>query len=49
MANDAIAPSVGLSRPWPSSGPGLLVLIHADFFPFSAGPYYATWGCWELR
>ncbi|GJZ51380.1 hypothetical protein Tco_0605895 [Tanacetum coccineum] len=49
MADDAAASSVGVSRPRPSSGPipsfrdvsG--VAIHANNFPFSAGPYYATY------
>ncbi|GKF71581.1 hypothetical protein Tco_0207695, partial [Tanacetum coccineum] len=49
MADDAAAPSVGVSRPRPSSGPVPSFrdvsrgAIHADFFPFSAGPYYATY------
>nr|GEW72880.1 hypothetical protein [Tanacetum cinerariifolium] len=49
MADDVIAPSVGASRPRPSSGPSPSLrdvfgdTIHADFFPFSAGPYYATY------
>nr|GEV19091.1 hypothetical protein [Tanacetum cinerariifolium] len=49
MADDAAAPSVGVSRPRPSSGSVPLFrdvsrdAIHADFFPFSAGPYYATY------
>ncbi|GJV05027.1 hypothetical protein Tco_1338596 [Tanacetum coccineum] len=49
MADDAAAPSVGVSRPRPSSGPvpsfrdvsGDAIL--ADFFHFSAGLYYATY------
>ncbi|GKE49877.1 hypothetical protein Tco_1481135 [Tanacetum coccineum] len=49
MADDAATLSVGVSRPRPSFG---LVLsfrdvsedaIHADFFPFSTGPYYTTY------
>ncbi|GKB79215.1 hypothetical protein Tco_0946110, partial [Tanacetum coccineum] len=49
MADDATAPSVGVSRLRPSSGPVPSFrdvsgdAIHADFFPFSAGPYYATY------
>ncbi|GKF93493.1 hypothetical protein Tco_0280212, partial [Tanacetum coccineum] len=49
MADDAAAPSVGVSRPRPSSSPVPLFkdvsggVIHADFFPFSAGRYYATY------
>ncbi|GJU16844.1 hypothetical protein Tco_1144810 [Tanacetum coccineum] len=49
MADDAAAPSVGASRPRPSSGPAPSFrdvsrdVIHADFFPFSAGPYYDTY------
>ncbi|GJZ18882.1 ribonuclease H-like domain-containing protein [Tanacetum coccineum] len=49
MADDAAAPSVGVSRPRPSSGPIPSFrdvsgdAIHTDFFPFSAGPYYATY------
>ncbi|GJZ56889.1 hypothetical protein Tco_0612383 [Tanacetum coccineum] len=49
MADDADAPSVGVSRPRPSFGPVPSFrdvsggAIHADFFPFSAGPYYATY------
>ncbi|GJR37959.1 hypothetical protein Tco_1213643 [Tanacetum coccineum] len=47
--DDAVAPSIGASRPRPSSGPAPSFrdvsgdAIHADFFPFSAGPYYATY------
>ncbi|GKE04856.1 hypothetical protein Tco_1396874, partial [Tanacetum coccineum] len=49
MADDAATPSVGVSRPRPSSGPvpsfrdvsGDAIL--ADFFHFSAGLYYATY------
>ncbi|GKG56951.1 hypothetical protein Tco_0582302 [Tanacetum coccineum] len=46
---DADAPSVGASRPRVSSGlaPSFKELygdaIHRDFFPFSPGPYYATY------
>ncbi|GJT23131.1 hypothetical protein Tco_0893068 [Tanacetum coccineum] len=49
MANDVVAPSVSVSRPRPSFGPAPLFRdvsgdgIHTDFFPFSAGPYYATY------
>ncbi|GJS64380.1 hypothetical protein Tco_0678944 [Tanacetum coccineum] len=49
MADDAAAPSVGASRSRPSSGPVPSFrdvsgdAIHADFFPFSAGLYYATY------
>ncbi|GKF11829.1 hypothetical protein Tco_0049755, partial [Tanacetum coccineum] len=49
MADDASAPSVGVSQPRPSSGPVPSFrdvsrdAIHADLFPFSAGPYYTTY------
>ncbi|GKD67350.1 hypothetical protein Tco_1309458 [Tanacetum coccineum] len=49
MADDATAPSVGVSRPRPSFEPVPSFrdvsrdAIHADFFPFSAGPYYAIY------
>nr|GFC92292.1 hypothetical protein [Tanacetum cinerariifolium]GFC93954.1 hypothetical protein [Tanacetum cinerariifolium] len=49
MVDDAVAPSIGASRPRPSSGPAPSFkdvsrdAIYADFFPFSAGPYYATY------
>ncbi|GJV84433.1 gypsy type transposase [Tanacetum coccineum] len=49
MADDVVAPSVDVSRPRPSSSPVPSFkdvsgdAIHADFFPFSAGPYYATY------
>ncbi|GJU55433.1 hypothetical protein Tco_1229147 [Tanacetum coccineum] len=49
MVDDAAAPSGGASRLRPSSGPAPLFkdvsgnAIHTDFFPFSAGPYYATY------
>ncbi|GKC93596.1 hypothetical protein Tco_1159038 [Tanacetum coccineum] len=49
MADDVVAPSVGVSQPRPSSGPApsfrdvSINAIHADFFPFSASPYYATY------
>ncbi|GKA57152.1 hypothetical protein Tco_0756340 [Tanacetum coccineum] len=49
IVDDAVAPSAGVSRPRPSSGhvPSFRDVsgdaIHADFFPFSAGPYYATY------
>ncbi|GJX27134.1 hypothetical protein Tco_0233430 [Tanacetum coccineum] len=45
----AAAPSVGASRPRVSSGPAPSFrelsgdAIHRDFFPFSPGPYYATY------
>nr|GEX06962.1 chaperonin CPN60-like 2, mitochondrial [Tanacetum cinerariifolium] len=46
--DDVAAPSANASRPRPSSSFVPLFrdvsgdAIHADFFPFSAGPYYAT-------
>ncbi|GKA78854.1 hypothetical protein Tco_0785391 [Tanacetum coccineum] len=49
MVDDAAAPSGGASRQRPSSGPAPLFrdvsgdAIHTDFFPFFAGPYYATY------
>ncbi|GKG19614.1 hypothetical protein Tco_0376713, partial [Tanacetum coccineum] len=49
MVDDAAAPSGGVSRQRPSSVPAPLFrdvssdAIHTDFFPFSAGPYYATY------
>nr|GFB90376.1 hypothetical protein [Tanacetum cinerariifolium] len=49
MVDDAAASSGGASRPSPSSGPALTFrdvsgdAIHMDFFPFFAGPYYATY------
>ncbi|GJY65054.1 ribonuclease H-like domain-containing protein [Tanacetum coccineum] len=49
MVDDAAAPSAGATRPRPSSGPAPSFrnvfgdAIHTDFFPFSAGPYYATY------
>ncbi|GJY27594.1 hypothetical protein Tco_0403361 [Tanacetum coccineum] len=49
MVNDVVAPSYGVSRPRPSSEPAPSFkdvfgdAIHTDFFPFSAGPYYATY------
>ncbi|GKD06648.1 hypothetical protein Tco_1181622, partial [Tanacetum coccineum] len=49
MADDVAASSVGVSRPRPSSGPVPSFrdvsgdAIHADFFPFSTGLYYATY------
>nr|GEV34346.1 hypothetical protein [Tanacetum cinerariifolium] len=49
MADDAVAASVGASRPRPSSRPAPSFryvsgeAIYADFFPFSAGQYYATY------
>ncbi|GJX06339.1 hypothetical protein Tco_0194271 [Tanacetum coccineum] len=49
MVDDAVAPSGGVSRQRPSSRPAPLFRdvssdsIHMDLFPFSAGPYYATY------
>ncbi|GJW34831.1 putative reverse transcriptase domain-containing protein [Tanacetum coccineum] len=49
MADDVAEPSVSVSRPRPSSGPVPSFrdvsrdAIHANFFLFSAGPYYATY------
>ncbi|GJY91708.1 hypothetical protein Tco_0507490 [Tanacetum coccineum] len=49
MVDDDVAPSTGVSRPRLSSGPAPSFrdvsgdAIHTDFFPFSAGPYYATY------
>ncbi|GJR74015.1 hypothetical protein Tco_0086380 [Tanacetum coccineum] len=49
MADDVAAPFIGASRPRPSSGPVPSFrdvsgdVIHADFFPFFVGPYYATY------
>ncbi|GJR27149.1 hypothetical protein Tco_1103381 [Tanacetum coccineum] len=49
MVDDAAAPSGGVSRPRSSSGPAPSFrdvfgdAIHTDFFPFSAGPYYASY------
>ncbi|GJZ79145.1 hypothetical protein Tco_0643982, partial [Tanacetum coccineum] len=49
MVDDAAAPSSGVSGPRPSSRPVPSFkdvsgdAIHMDFFPFSAGPYYATY------
>nr|GEX15902.1 hypothetical protein [Tanacetum cinerariifolium] len=49
MVDDAAAPSGGVSRQRPSSGLALSFrdifsdAIHTDFFPFFAGPYYATY------
>ncbi|GJQ99249.1 hypothetical protein Tco_0522234 [Tanacetum coccineum] len=49
MVDDAAAPSSSVSRPRPSFRPTPLFkdvfgdAIHTDFFPFSAGPYYATY------
>nr|GFC93145.1 hypothetical protein [Tanacetum cinerariifolium] len=48
-ADDAATPSVGVTRPRPSFGlvPSFRDVsrdaIHVDFFPFFAGPYYATY------
>ncbi|GKD16535.1 hypothetical protein Tco_1205693 [Tanacetum coccineum] len=49
MVDDAAAPSVGASRPRPSSGPAPSFrdvscdAIHTNFFSFFVGPYYATY------
>nr|GEU81149.1 hypothetical protein [Tanacetum cinerariifolium] len=49
MVDDVVELSVGASRSRSSSGPAPSVrdvfedAIHVDFFPFSAGPYYATY------
>ncbi|GJW70825.1 hypothetical protein Tco_0127742 [Tanacetum coccineum] len=49
MVDDAAAPSSGVSLPRPSSRPAPSFkdvsddAIHTDLFPFSAGPYYATY------
>ncbi|GJR43156.1 hypothetical protein Tco_1311259 [Tanacetum coccineum] len=49
MVDDATAPSAGVSRPRPSFEPAPSFrdvfgdAIHTDFFPFSDGPYYATY------
>ncbi|GJW23259.1 hypothetical protein Tco_0033881 [Tanacetum coccineum] len=49
MVDDAVMPSFGVSRPTPSSRPAPSFkdvssdAIHTDFFPFFAGPYYATY------
>nr|GEW05435.1 hypothetical protein [Tanacetum cinerariifolium]GEZ15148.1 hypothetical protein [Tanacetum cinerariifolium] len=49
MVDDVTAPSVGVSQPRPSSRPDPSFgdvfgdSIHMDFFPFSAGPYYAIY------
>ncbi|GJR20067.1 hypothetical protein Tco_0968594 [Tanacetum coccineum] len=49
MVDDAAAPSAGVSRPRSSSRPASSFrdvsgdAIHTNFFPFSAGPYYATY------
>ncbi|GJZ98642.1 hypothetical protein Tco_0671095 [Tanacetum coccineum] len=49
MVDDAAVPSAGASRPRPSFGPAPSFrnvsgdAIHSDFFPFSAGPYCATY------
>ncbi|GJT30805.1 hypothetical protein Tco_0911080 [Tanacetum coccineum] len=49
MVDDAVAPSAGVSRPRPSSRPAPSFRDvssegnHTDFFPFSTGPYYATY------
>ncbi|GJW06542.1 hypothetical protein Tco_1568965 [Tanacetum coccineum] len=49
MADDVAASFVSVSRPRPSSSPAPSFrdvsedAIHADFFPFFVGPYYATY------
>ncbi|GJX05401.1 hypothetical protein Tco_0191317 [Tanacetum coccineum] len=49
MVDDVAAPSSGVSRPRPSFEPAPSFkdvsgdAVHTDFFPFSAGPYYATY------
>ncbi|GJV82408.1 hypothetical protein Tco_1522306 [Tanacetum coccineum] len=49
MVDDAAAPSTGVSQPRPSSRPAPSFryvsndAIHTKFFPFSIGPYYATY------
>ncbi|GJU74781.1 hypothetical protein Tco_1266186 [Tanacetum coccineum] len=49
MVDDVVAPSGGVSRQRPSSRPASSFrdvsgdAIYTDFFPFSAGPYYATY------
>ncbi|GKD08008.1 hypothetical protein Tco_1187693, partial [Tanacetum coccineum] len=49
MVDDVAAPSSGVSRLRPSFGPAPSFkdvsgdAVHTDFFPFSAGPYYATY------
>ncbi|GJV05313.1 hypothetical protein Tco_1338882 [Tanacetum coccineum] len=49
MVDDDVTPSFGVSRPRPSSRPAPSFkdvsddAIHTDFFPFSVGPYYATY------
>ncbi|GKE15983.1 hypothetical protein Tco_1423560, partial [Tanacetum coccineum] len=49
MVDDVAAPSGGVSRQRPSFGPAPSFrdlscdAIHTDFFPFFAGPYYATY------
>ncbi|GJR16070.1 hypothetical protein Tco_0798722 [Tanacetum coccineum] len=49
MVDDTAAPYGGVSRQRPSSGPAPSFrnvsgdAIHTDFFPFSVGPYYATY------
>nr|GEZ04013.1 hypothetical protein [Tanacetum cinerariifolium] len=53
MVDDAVAPPAGVSQPRPSSGPVPSFrnvfddAIHMDFFPFSTGPYYATYHGFE--
>ncbi|GKF76544.1 hypothetical protein Tco_0229014, partial [Tanacetum coccineum] len=49
MVDDDVAPSIGVNRLRPSSGPVPSFrdvsgdAIHTDFFPFSVGPYLATY------
>nr|GFD04570.1 hypothetical protein [Tanacetum cinerariifolium] len=49
MTDNVVAPCVGVSRPRPSSRhvPSFRDVsgdaIHVDFYPFSTGPYYATY------
>ncbi|GJS87389.1 hypothetical protein Tco_0770025 [Tanacetum coccineum] len=49
MVDDAVAPSASVNRTRPTSEPAPLFrnvsgdAIYMDFFPFSAGPYYATY------
>ncbi|GJV62578.1 hypothetical protein Tco_1473406 [Tanacetum coccineum] len=49
MVDDAAAPSSSAGQPRPSSGPAPSFkdvsgdVIHTDFFPFTAGPYYAAY------
>nr|GEW37188.1 hypothetical protein [Tanacetum cinerariifolium] len=49
MVDDAVAPPARMSQPRPSFGPVPSFrnvfgdAIHTEFFPFSVGPYYATY------